>query len=142
MIHDIAIVDDDEIAAFLTSKIIAQTHLVDNIMLFTGASETIQFLKANSDHAENLPDIILLDLNMPLIDGWGFIEEYIKLKPILGKKIAIFMLSSSVSPKDIIRAKNINEVSDYIVKPSSHDKFKDVVELYKRKYSSKDFTNV
>jgi CheY-like chemotaxis protein len=135
MIHNITIVDDDEIAGFLTKKIIEQTHLVEKIKVFSSPIEAIEFLNANLNNPDTLPEIILLDLNMPIMDGWGFIEEYIKLKPRLGKKISLYLLSSSISPEDIIKAHEIGEISDYIVKPVSSDKFKEVVKLYKEKSS-------
>ena len=54
---------------------------------------------------------------MPIMDGFQFMEEYTKLKPRVGKKIIIYMISSSVNPADIERAKKISEISDYLIKP-------------------------
>ncbi|EPR70725.1 two-component response regulator [Winogradskyella psychrotolerans RS-3] len=54
---------------------------------------------------------------MPIMDGFQFMEEYVKIKPKLSKKITIYMVSSSVDPVDIERAKNISDISDYIIKP-------------------------
>lgn len=74
-----------------------------------------------------LPDIIFLDLSMPVLDGWGVLEEYIKLKPRFGKKITLYIISSSVSPQDHERARHYNDVSDFIIKPMSTDKFIDII---------------
>jgi response regulator of citrate/malate metabolism len=54
-------------------------------------------------------------------------EEYIKIKPKLGKKITIYMVSSSVDPVDIERAKKISDITDYMVKPVTHDQLKHIV---------------
>ena len=71
----------------------------------------------NKACSEKIPDILFLDVNMPIMDGWMFIEEYARIKKEIIKKTAIFMLSSSVNPIDIERAGKIAEISDYIIKP-------------------------
>ncbi len=123
----LTIVDDDDIFVFLTTKIIEQTNLVDLIKGFGNGLDAINFLKENKNNVDALPDIILLDLNMPIMNGWQFLEEYNKLNPTIGKKITIYICSSSISPDDITRAKTISEVSDYIIKPITKDKLIDLI---------------
>ena len=123
----LTIVDDDDIFVFLTTKIIEQTNLVDLIKVFGNGLDAINFLKENKNNVDALPDIILLDLNMPIMNGWQFLEEYNKLNPTIGKKITIYIYSSSISPDDITRAKTISEVSDYIIKPITKDKLIDLI---------------
>ena len=79
---------------------------------------------------ELLPQIILLDLSMPIMDGWGFLEEYKLLILAIGKKITLYIVTSSISPHDIERAKNINAVSDYIIKPVTKEKFAGIIKSY------------
>lgn len=116
-IKNLALVDDDEIFVFLTKMTIESSNLVDVIKVFRNGREAINFLNENSHDPHQLPEVILLDLSMPVMDGWQFLEEYVALKPRIGKKIVIYVVSSSISPDDIQRAKNINEVTDYIIKP-------------------------
>lgn len=123
----LTIVDDDDIFVFLTTKIIEQTNLVDLIKVFGNGLDAINFLKENKNNVDALPDIILLDLSMPIMNGWQFLEEYNKLNPTIGKKITIYICSSSISPDDITRAKTISEVSDYIIKPITKDKLIDFI---------------
>lgn len=123
----LTIVDDDDIFVFLTTKIIEQTNLVDLIKVFGNGLDAINFLKENKNNVDALPDIILLDLSMPIMNGWQFLEEYNKLNPTIGKKITIYICSSSISPDDITRAKTISEVSDYIIKPITEDKLIDLI---------------
>ena len=123
----LTIVDDDDIFVFLTTKIIEQTNLVDLIKVFGNGLDAINFLKENKNNVDALPDIILLDLSMPIMNGWQFLEEYNKLNPTIGKKITIYICSSSISPDDITRAKTISEVSDYIIKPITKDKLIDMI---------------
>lgn len=111
--------DDDEIFTFLTKRTIEETNLVDQIKIFSNGQEAIEFLEKAADNVDLLPEIILLDINMPILDGWGFLEEFISLKPSIGKKITIYVVSTSISPFDLERANNASEVSDYIIKPIS-----------------------
>jgi len=123
----LVLVDDDQIFVYLTAKAIEQTKLIDLIKIFDNGLDAINFLKENSGEPQSLPEVILLDLSMPIMDGWQFLEEYIFLQPKLTKKIIIYIVSSSITPADIIRAKNISEVSDYIIKPVTKEKLIEVV---------------
>jgi CheY-like chemotaxis protein len=128
-IKQLTLVDDDQVFVFLTSKMIEQSKLVKLIKIFDNGYDALVFLKENSGDIEMLPDIILLDLSMPIMDGWEFLEEYVKINPLIGKKITIYICSSSISPADVSRAKAINEVSDFIIKPMTKDK---LVEMIKK----------
>jgi CheY-like chemotaxis protein len=124
----ICIVDDDNIYQFTTTRTIQTHKLAKKILLFSDGEEALQFLSDNIGNRETLPDIIFLDINMPIMDGWQFLEEYIMIKPKIGKKITIYMISSSVDPVDVERAKKINEISDYIVKPINPEMLKEIID--------------
>ncbi|GAA4241012.1 response regulator [Winogradskyella psychrotolerans] len=115
--YNICVVDDDDIYQFTIVKILKSIDLDKKISLFSDGEEALEFLIDNLYNNEELPDIIFLDINMPIMDGFQFMEEYVKIKPKLNKKIIIYMVSSSVDPVDIERAKNISDISDYIIKP-------------------------
>ena len=121
-IHNVTIVDDDKLFAFKTKKAIESTNLVEQIRIFGNGLEFITFLMDSINNHEPLSDIILLDLNMPIMDGWQFLEEFIVLPPRLNKKILVYVVSSSIAEQDIERAKALSSVSDFIVKPVSKDK--------------------
>lgn len=126
-IKTLTLIDDDNIFVFLTKKTIQLTNLVDLIKVFENGLDAINYLKENRDNPEVLPEIILLDLSMPIMNGWQFLEEFTKINPTIGKKITIYICSSSISHDDITRAKSINEVSDYIIKPITKDKLIDLI---------------
>lgn len=126
-IKQLTLVDDDDVFVFLTTKMLEQSKLVELIKIFDNGYDALVFLKENMDNVEVLPDVILLDLSMPIMDGWQFLEEYVKIHPVIGKKITIYICSSSISPDDINRAKAINEVSDFIIKPMTKDKLMEMI---------------
>lgn len=86
-IKNLALVDDDDIFVFLTKKTIQLTNLVNLVKVFGNGLDAINFLKDNRHNIEYLPEVILLDLSMPIMNGWQFLDEFTKLKPTLGKKL-------------------------------------------------------
>jgi len=125
--YNICVVDDDDIYQFTIVKILKSIDLDKKISLFSDGEEALEFLIDNLYNNEELPDIIFLDINMPIMDGFQFMEEYVKIKPKLNKKIIIYMVSSSVDPVDIERAKNISDISDYIIKPIKAGQLREIM---------------
>jgi len=129
MINRIAIIDDDEICQFLHKEIILKSGVVGSVKEFSNGLDAIKFLQVNHSKSDVLPEIIFLDLNMPTMDGFAFIEAYKKVAPTLHQKIKIFVLSSSVAKADIDCIKGIPEISEYIVKPLKKAKFEEIVKM-------------
>ncbi len=123
----LTIIDDDETFIYLTQKTIEQTNLVKLIKIFGNGLDAIEFLTENKGKEDVLPEIILLDLSMPIMDGWQFLDAFTNLNPKIGKKITIYICSSSISPDDIEKAKTISAVTDYIIKPITKDKLIEMI---------------
>jgi CheY-like chemotaxis protein len=121
-LNTLYVVDDDDVYQFIMERTIADSELVNMIKTFPNGKEAIQFLERAIGRPELLPEVILLDLSMPVMDGWEFLERYLLLKPRVGKTIHIYVVSSSINPADVERAKNISDVTDYVVKPISKEK--------------------
>jgi CheY-like chemotaxis protein len=117
------VIDDDEIYQFITHKTIKSTGRVKEVIMFPNGYEALDFLKANADEADALPDVIFLDINMPVMDGWQFLDAYIPFETRLSKKICLYITTSSISERDYTKAKKISSVTDYIIKPISREKF-------------------
>ena len=126
-LKQLTLVDDDDVFVFLTTRMLEKYQLVDLIKIFDNGYDALVFIKENMDNIESLPDIILLDLSMPIMDGWQFLDEFVKINPKIGKKITVFICSSSISPDDVARAKSINAVSDFIIKPMTKDKLIEII---------------
>lgn len=123
----IALVDDDKIFRFTASKTLQAAAITDKILQFDNGSDALQYLRNNLKNTESLPDFIFLDINMPQIDGWMFLDDYDELKGGLTKPIRIYMVSSSIDPKDISRAKNNSNVKGYVIKPVTREKFAELL---------------
>lgn len=124
---DIAfIVDDDQIYVFGLKKLLAINNLCKNILVFENGERALNYITPILSNSDELPDIILLDLNMPVMDGWEFLDEFIKIKPKMNKQIEIFMVSSSINPADMEKARQYEELTDYLIKPISLDELSKV----------------
>jgi CheY-like chemotaxis protein len=117
--QSIFIVDDDEVYKFIAKKIIEINELADNVLTFSDGEKAYNYITENKGKPDLLPDIILLDINMPIMDGFLFIEEYVKLKHEINKEIAIYMVTSSVDPIDLERSKKYTDIKGFISKPIS-----------------------
>lgn len=123
----LALIDDDDVYVFLTTKAIEKTNIAEVTNVFNNGWDALNFLKENADNPDLLPEIIFLDLSMPIMDGWQFLEKYVKLSPKIATKIVIYICTSSISPDDIIKAREIGSVSDFIIKPIPKDKLIEII---------------
>lgn len=116
-IQTACIIDDDRTFIFVTSHHIKSNKLCEEVLSYENGQVAIDHLKARIKSQENFPEMILLDINMPSLDGWEFLEEFKKMKAMLPNAVRIYLASSSIDERDVERSKSYSEVSDYIVKP-------------------------
>ena len=121
----ICIIDDQEINQFILKTIIKKINSEIKILSFNNGEVALNSLTQSLVAKEDMPDIILLDINMPVMDGWQFMDEFIKLQI---EKTAIYILTSSNSPDDKKKAKTYCAISDFLVQPIETRTLKEVIE--------------
>lgn len=125
---NICIIDDDKIYQFTAKKIVESIgEKIGKIQPFYNGEEAINYLRENLHSAESIPDIIFLDINMPIKGGWHFLEDYIGIQDQLPKKVVIYMVSSSVDDYDIQKSKEFSMVAEYVIKPVNKDRFEELI---------------
>ena len=129
-LSNLTIVDDDPMSSFYIKRLAELGEVANIITIYNNAQGALDYLLNYKKSDQNLPDIILLDIYMPGIDGWGFLLEFNKLKDKLEKKIEIYIISSSNHPQDINRANAIPDVMDYFQKPVTMELLKEITENY------------
>ncbi len=128
LLLNVMIIDDDEISNFIYHKVILNNGLSKRIIDFQQARNALDYLSQNVENEDELPDLIFLDINMPVINGCDFLDEFEeKIIPKLKKEIVICMLSSSVYKEDIEKAKAYKYVNEYISKPLTSEHINTIV---------------
>ncbi len=128
-IRKAGIVDDDPIVVFGMKVMLKQLGIVQDTEVWNNGQQALDGLKALVDKGEALPEVIFLDLTMPVMDGWDFLKA-LREADLPGKEtMKIFVLSSSINPVDRDRALEIEEVNDFIVKPMKEARLKEILSL-------------
>ncbi|WP_396635108.1 response regulator [Maribacter sp. R86514] len=121
------IIDDDDISKYVMKRYLNQLSIT-NVIDFPDSVQPLKLIQDNYSSVDKLPDIIFLDLHMPILNGFDFIEDYKILADKIGKKINIVMLTSSINTEDVEHAKSYTEITDYFIKPI---KYKDLARIMK-----------
>ena len=125
--NNVFVVDDDKIHHFIIRKLLESNTIAIEPLFFENGLDAINDLKEKINNGGILPDLILLDINMPILDGWQFLEEFIDLKTKTTMNIVIHIISSSDNSIDIEKAESFkNVIEKYLVKPMTTDAIKNI----------------
>lgn len=115
---EIYLIDDDSLVNYLNREMIHAMAPKSQILTFESAAKALASLYSKVDLKENsFPQWIFLDINMPFMDGWEFLEQYAQFPASFRSKTKIYLLSSSIDKHDLERASANPNVFDYLVKP-------------------------
>ncbi len=128
----ILVVDDDEPTNYFTQMILEECGCVENIRIVQSGMEALAYLERSESGSQDedypSPDLLFLDINMPAMDGWEFLEEYKKMN--IRTRIIVVMLTTSLFPEDKLKAESIPEISGYENKPLTIEKVNAVLNKY------------
>ncbi len=125
-LRTILLIDDDKNDNFYHEREIIKANPDLSVITKTSGMEALEYLKSN----QNKPDLIFLDINMPIWDGWAFLLEYSQLDKDVQDGIVIMVLTSSRNPTDELRAKAWGFVSGFIIKPLSKEIMANIIVKY------------
>jgi len=123
----VMLIDDNETDNLISKSIISNTKLARQIVDFTSAASAKAYLFKNANEPENLPDIIFLDINMPIVSGIMFLYELDNIVPQLSKNPAVVILSSFQRDKETDALISTGKVMRYLTKPLSAEIFSEIV---------------
>jgi len=125
------VIDDDQINNMLCKYSIRQVNNELETNTFLEPEKGFEYILSNySKLDKSLPTVLLLDINMPTCSGWDFLDKFEKLDEQIKNQIKVYMLSSSVDPKDMEKAKANSNVVDYIVKPLNKEIVVKIIESH------------
>jgi CheY-like chemotaxis protein len=126
----ILLVDDDNDCNYLHKRVLKKTQCAERIEVVNDGEQALHFLKTAVHGKYPCPDLILLDINMPGMNGWEFLEEYEKLDSEVRAKIVLVMLTSSVSPDDEARALKMNIIGGFRRKYLNEESILEIINAY------------
>ncbi|UII20653.1 response regulator [Fulvivirga ligni] len=125
----VMLIDDNEIDVFINQKVLEFDQFAERIITYYSAKEALTYLAEAP--IQDIPDVIFLDLNMPVIDGFKFLEEYSTFSDQIREKVTIIVLTSSDNSNDKERIKNNSDVLLFQSKPITEQKLENIRKLLK-----------
>ncbi|GIL23664.1 MAG: response regulator [Bacteroidota bacterium] len=113
----VLLVDDNDTDNFISKRIIEITKFARRVEVKSSGKGALDYLKQHQNQPENIPNLIFLDINMPIVDGFVFLYEFEKFNELVRNKCKVIILSSSDNKRDIDKIVNNNHVIKFITKP-------------------------
>ncbi|MGZ5255645.1 MAG: response regulator [Flavitalea sp.] len=123
----VMVIDDNALDLYIAAKLITSNNFSKHVLEYNNASAALEYLTENQENTDLLPRIIFVDIYMPLMDGFEFLENYKLLSPTLTDHCKIIMVSSTIDDRDISRAKQDQSISLFSVKPITKRVFDDIL---------------
>lgn len=131
-------IDDDTVFQFTAKILLKKKFNLTNILLFNNGKEAFDYIETNKSNQNILPEIVFVDINMPVMNGWEFIERITPYSNSLLKGIEVYLVSSSIDQRDINKSKEYELIKEFISKPLSMSTFE---KLLANKFEP-EYTNI
>ena len=122
----IMLVDDNPDDNFFHERVIRKNNMADTVIAKQSATDALIYLKSKMNN-KDAPELILLDINMPGMNGWEFLQEYNKLDKQLQSRVIVVMLTTSDNPDDKLKAMDLKCTSDFKTKPLTKEMLEEIV---------------
>lgn len=122
----VMLVDDNDTDNFISKRIIEITDFAKVVIVKSSGKSALDYLDENRENVEGLPEIIFLDINMPIVDGFVFLYEFEKFNDIVKDKCRVIILSSSDNKRDIDKIVNNNYVIKFVTKPLTEHSLEEI----------------
>ncbi len=133
-LNKILLIDDSEADNYIHSRVIKKADVTNEIVVKLGAQEALDYLQTKENGQYPNPDLIFLDINMPGLNGWDFLEEYKKLDKEQKKGVVVCMLSTSAPDIERQNITKYEEIKSYSQKPLTNEALKHIIkEVYPEK---------
>ena len=125
-VNCVLLVDDDDATNYIHKHVINEANFAEQIIVAKNGEEALNFLKSKEAKGYIKPDIIFLDINMPVMNGWEFLEEYKELEDHLKSDMMVIMLSTSLNPADKLNSEASGNIERFINKPLTIEKLLEI----------------
>lgn len=125
----VMLVDDNDTDNFISKRIIEITKFASEVIIKNSGKSALEYIEKNKDYLEKLPEIIFLDINMPIVDGFVFLYEFEKFEPAVRDRCKVIILSSSDNKRDIDKIVNNDHVIKFITKPLTEATLDEVTQI-------------
>ncbi|MCV9389237.1 response regulator [Reichenbachiella ulvae] len=122
----VAVIDDDQVFQLIIKKQIEMNNFECEILSFFNGQEAFDFFQQNVGNEEALPELVMLDVNMPVKNGWDFLQDYQTLPSEMRSKIKLYMVTSSVIQSDIDKANDNENIISFVSKPITNEKLAEI----------------
>jgi CheY-like chemotaxis protein len=129
-VNCIMLVDDNSADNYYHERVITKNNAANYVVIKESGLEALEYLESTRAPENPLPDLIFLDINMPGMNGWEFLEEFKKLDKALQSKLIVIMLTTSVNPEDEALAKTYDILADFKTKPLTKEMLEDILTKY------------
>ncbi|MDX2249580.1 MAG: response regulator [Bacteroidia bacterium] len=126
----VMLIDDNPHDNFFHERVIRKMDCTQLILAFQSGKDALDFIRMKEVHPEAHPDLIFLDINMPGMNGWDFLDEYYNLEPELQSRVIIVMLSTSQNPDDHRKARELSLVSAFETKPLTEESLGKILQQF------------
>lgn len=124
------LVDDVKYDNFYHERVLRRIYTLNNVVVKANGLEALDFLKAAAGEPCGFPNLIMVDINMPGINGWEFLAEYTQIAATCKNQAIVLMLTTSINPADEARARENEAVSDFLIKPLTYNVLQSTLAKY------------